>query len=130
MFTPRCVHTSIKNICASPDGAERPVLSDAQPGLVSFSWLQKIAATADCPTSSSVEMIRCLKGKTENEILQTTLKMVNVLQSDAALCLDREIKVLIEVKESQSGTRDVVNNNNNGTIIFTPPIPVPSLHEN
>nr|XP_028595329.1 fatty acyl-CoA hydrolase precursor, medium chain-like isoform X1 [Podarcis muralis]XP_028595330.1 fatty acyl-CoA hydrolase precursor, medium chain-like isoform X2 [Podarcis muralis] len=38
-------------------------------------FAKKIAATADCPTSSSVEMIRCLKGKTENEILQTTLKM-------------------------------------------------------
>ncbi|KAJ7312047.1 hypothetical protein JRQ81_006380, partial [Phrynocephalus forsythii] len=36
---------------------------------------KKIAEVAGCPASSSFEMVSCLKGKTENEILETTLKM-------------------------------------------------------
>ncbi|XP_054856542.1 fatty acyl-CoA hydrolase precursor, medium chain-like [Eublepharis macularius] len=36
---------------------------------------KKITESAGCETSSSSEMVRCLKGKTEDEILQTTLKM-------------------------------------------------------
>ncbi|KAJ6666150.1 hypothetical protein lerEdw1_001054 [Lerista edwardsae] len=36
---------------------------------------KKIAKTAGCQTSTSVEMVRCLMGKTEDEILHTSLKM-------------------------------------------------------
>uniref|UniRef100_A0A6J0U5E2 Carboxylic ester hydrolase n=2 Tax=Pogona vitticeps TaxID=103695 RepID=A0A6J0U5E2_9SAUR len=36
---------------------------------------KKIAVIAGCPASSSSGMIHCLKGKTENEILEATLKM-------------------------------------------------------
>nr|XP_056718847.1 fatty acyl-CoA hydrolase precursor, medium chain-like [Euleptes europaea] len=36
---------------------------------------KKIAESAGCKTSSSSEMVHCLRGKTEDEILQATLKM-------------------------------------------------------
>ncbi|XP_058011658.1 inactive serine protease 54 [Ahaetulla prasina] len=36
---------------------------------------KKIAGSISCPTSSSAEMVRCLRGKTESEILLATLKM-------------------------------------------------------
>ncbi|XP_013920173.1 PREDICTED: liver carboxylesterase 1 [Thamnophis sirtalis] len=36
---------------------------------------KKIAESISCPTSSSAEMVRCLRGKTESEILLATLKM-------------------------------------------------------
>ncbi|KAG8143818.1 putative Carboxylic ester hydrolase protein [Naja naja] len=47
------------------------VLFDAHPGKLA----KKIAGSISCPTSSSAEMVRCLRGKTESEILLATLKM-------------------------------------------------------
>ncbi|XP_026544777.1 liver carboxylesterase 1 isoform X1 [Notechis scutatus] len=47
------------------------VVFDAHPGKLA----KKIAGSISCPTSSSVEMVRCLRGKTESEILLATLKM-------------------------------------------------------
>uniref|UniRef100_A0A8C5RP98 Carboxylic ester hydrolase n=1 Tax=Laticauda laticaudata TaxID=8630 RepID=A0A8C5RP98_LATLA len=47
------------------------VVFDAHPGKLA----KKIAGSISCPTSSSVEMVRCLRGKTESEILLATLEM-------------------------------------------------------
>lgn len=38
--------------------------------------LQKIAAVAGCQKSSSAAMVECLRGKTEEELIQVTVKMV------------------------------------------------------
>lgn len=43
---------------------------------VCFHCLQKIAAVAGCEKSSSAAMVECLRGKTEEELVQITLKMV------------------------------------------------------
>ncbi|XP_053110824.1 fatty acyl-CoA hydrolase precursor, medium chain-like isoform X2 [Hemicordylus capensis] len=46
-------------------------LLDAHPGKLA----KDIAQAADCQPSSSLQMVQCLRGKTEDEILQATLKM-------------------------------------------------------
>lgn len=43
---------------------------------VCFHCLQKIAALAGCEKSSSAAMIECLRGKTQEELVQITEKMV------------------------------------------------------
>uniref|UniRef100_A0A670YFL8 Carboxylic ester hydrolase n=1 Tax=Pseudonaja textilis TaxID=8673 RepID=A0A670YFL8_PSETE len=60
-------HKAISESCV----AITDVLFDAHPGKLA----KKIAGSIGCPTSSSVEMVRCLRGKTESEILLATLKM-------------------------------------------------------
>ncbi|XP_007438289.2 fatty acyl-CoA hydrolase precursor, medium chain-like isoform X1 [Python bivittatus] len=47
------------------------VLLDAHPEKLAT----KIAESVSCPTCSSAEMVHCLRGKTESEILLATLKM-------------------------------------------------------
>uniref|UniRef100_J3S8B1 Carboxylic ester hydrolase n=1 Tax=Crotalus adamanteus TaxID=8729 RepID=J3S8B1_CROAD len=47
------------------------LLFDAHPEKLA----KKIAESISCPTSSSAEMVRCLRGKTESDILLATLKM-------------------------------------------------------
>ena len=40
--------------------------------------LQKVAAAAGCKTTTSATMVHCLRQKTEDELLEVTLKMVGV----------------------------------------------------
>lgn len=41
--------------------------------------LQKIAALAGCKTTTSAAMVHCLRQKTEEELLEVSLKMVGML---------------------------------------------------
>lgn len=41
--------------------------------------LQKIAALAGCKTTTSATMVHCLRQKTDEELLEVSLKMVGML---------------------------------------------------